>query len=129
VCGWLCYNTVFRVCQVCGKDAERMRKKSKSLKIKHLMNFFPHFRLCGKTRPQARPHPLARFFFAGKNCNISIHLQTSGISVIKCVKSLKIKGLRLSARLSASFPQTFRKLDNFKNMHHNQAPPHPAPHP
>jgi hypothetical protein len=81
-----------------------------------------------KTRPQDPPPPRWHDFCRQKLI-ISIHLQTSGISGIKCVKSLKIKGLRFSARLSAFFPHSFRKLDKLKNMRYNQALPPPRPHP
>jgi len=42
-----------RIRKGCGKVAE----KSKSLKIKHLLNFFPHFRISKKPTPKTHPHP------------------------------------------------------------------------
>jgi hypothetical protein len=63
--------------------------------------------------------------FALKNPIFSIHLRLTVICVIKCVKSLKIKGLGFYARLYACFTHALRKPALLLKTYDNKAPPTP----
>jgi hypothetical protein len=123
----------------CGKDAERMRKgcgKTCGIKqivenqaLREILSAFPHMRKDTTPNPPFRPAPPVGTIFALKNPIFSIHLRLTVICVIKCRKSLKIKGLSFSASLSACFPHPFRKLALLLKTYDNKAPPHPTPCP
>ena len=118
--------------QVCGKDAERMRKNCgikqivENQALYEFLSAFPHMRKKTPTKPATPPPPVGTIF-AVKNPIFSIHFCISEICGIKCVKSLEIKGLRFSARLSAFFPHPFRKLALLPKTCYNKAPPKPHP--
>jgi hypothetical protein len=114
--------------KACGKDAENLRNEANrwksstwwiSFRISAYAEKHPH---PSPTHPPPPYPPLEKLIF-------SIHFCISEICGIKCVKSLKIKGLRLSASLSACFPQTFRKLDRLPKTYYNKPSPYPTPYP
>ena len=110
------------------KGCEKIAKKIKPLKIKHLMNFFSHFRICEKTPPQDPPHPLARFLHATRPFFLYISLSPKKAKNKKQKTKKNIERVRFDC-FSQVFSQAFRKLFAKLTLAKNYVitKPHPAP--
>jgi hypothetical protein len=96
--------------------------------LAEILSAFPHMR---KDHPKPATHRLTSqsigTIFAVKALIFSIHFCICVLCVIKCVKSLKIKGLGFWGSLWACFGLVLGFVELLLKTCYNKAPPKPRP--